>query len=243
MNIQPIILAAGKGKRMGNPDLPKVLTPLRGKPIVAHLLEVLAKGSFMPAALVVGHRHELVEEALGDSYRYIMQPELLGTGDAIKCCQAALQGTADAYLVMNGDHPLFSLATIEQLVAQHERDGAVMSLATVKTDQEAFANFGRIIRNSDGEIEAIREQKDSSEAELSLHEYNPALYCLSDAWLWPALAQITPENAQHEFYLTDLLQIAVEQGRKVGSITIERWQEALGINTPEQLAEVEKWMS
>lgn len=241
--VQPIILAGGQGTRMNNPEVPKPLVPLKGRPIISYLLDTIESDGFMPPALVVGYRHEKVRETFGAArYTYIYQAEQLGTGHAVAICEAELAGKADLYLVMNGDHPLWTIETMKRLVAEHETKGATVSMVTLTTDNEAFYNFGRIIRGADGKIEAIREVKDCTEEEKKIKEVNPALYCFDGDWLWSALKKINTENAQHEYYITDLLEIAVNEGEPMATVEASSWQETLGINTSEQLEEVEKWM-
>jgi bifunctional UDP-N-acetylglucosamine pyrophosphorylase/glucosamine-1-phosphate N-acetyltransferase len=143
---------------------------------------------------------------------------------------------------MCGDNPLLTMETMKRLVAEHDETGAVLSLATLHTDNPAFYNFGRIIRDENGHVAAIREYKDATEEEREIKEVNPGLYCFSDKWLWNALDKLNRANAQGEYYITDLLAIAIEEGQEVASVEMETWQETLGINTPEQLAEVEKWI-
>ena len=239
MKVQPIILAAGKGTRMGNPELPKVLFPLAGQPMIVHLLRTLNSCSFMAASIVVGYRQELVREALGGDYSYVVQREQLGTGHAIKVCQEALQGTAEAYLVLYGDQPLWSADTLQRLIASHEASGAVLTLGTVVTDHQSFKDFGRIIRDSEGVVVASRENKDCTEEDRLITEYNPSLYCFSDSWLWDALSEITPANTQGEYYLPDLISIALKNNLAINTYVVPDWQETLGVNTPEQLAVVE----
>ena len=229
---------------MNNPDIPKVLIPLKGRPIISYLLDTIEQDGFLAPVLVVGYHHEKIEEYFGaDQYRYVLQEQQLGTGHAVAVCEQMLKGTADLFLVMNGDHPLWTAETMQRLVNEHERTGAVVSLVTLTTDNEAFHNFGRIIRGEDGKIEAIREIKDCTEEQKQIKEVNPALYCFNDKWLWSALQKINTENAQHEYYITDLLAIAVEEGVPMASVEATNWQETLGINTPEQLEEVEKWVA
>lgn len=240
--VQPIILAAGKGTRMNNPDLPKVLVPLKGKPVISYILDTLAESSFQAPAIVVGYLEDKVRAALGPAYTYVTQAEQLGTGHAIAVCEEDLRGKSEVLLVMCGDMPLLTLEAMEQLVSEHQRSGAVLSLSTLHTDNPAFYNFGRIIRDENGNVAAIREYKDASEEERAIKEVNPGLYCFSDAWVWNALRKIDRANAQGEYYITDLLAIAVEEGQTVASVEMDSWQQTLGINTPEQLAEVEKWI-
>lgn len=236
--VQPIILAAGKGSRMGNPELPKVLIDLNGKPLIEYLLDTLTDQEFKPAALVVGYKQEQVKEALGNKYRYITQEEQLGTGHALKVCEESLKGTALYYLLAYGDTPLLSIQTLRRLVTIHEATESVLSMVTFKSDREMFYNFGRIIRDAQGKVVAIREYKDCTPEEKEIKEYNPGFYCFSDGWLWEALKKIKPVNAQGEYYLTDLVAIAVGEGRTIPTIEAESWVEAAGVNTPEQLEEV-----
>ena len=242
MKIQPIILAAGKGTRMNNPDIPKILVPINNRPIISYLLERVKEGEFLSPTLVVGYQQEKVRQELGDEYTYVVQEEQLGTGHAVQVCESALRGTSDILLIMNGDHPLWTVETMRRLVTEHVVSGAVLSLATLETDHPAFHNFGRIIRNEEGIIVGIREYKDCTEEERQIKEVNPSLFCINDTWLWDALKKIDRGNVQGEYYITDLLAIAVEEGKHIGSVKASTWQETLGINTPEQLQEVEKWI-
>jgi bifunctional UDP-N-acetylglucosamine pyrophosphorylase/glucosamine-1-phosphate N-acetyltransferase len=242
MKIQPIILAAGKGTRMGNPDLPKVLTPLNGRPIISYLLESIEKAGFLPPALVVGFHQELVRQELGDAYTYIVQEQQLGTGHAVKSCRSALEGTADAFIIIYGDQPLWTAQTMSRLVEEHEKSGGNLSLVTLMTDRAGFVDFGRIIRDDEGKVIANREYKDCTEEEKQIQEYNPSMYCASDAWLWNALDKLSTENVQKEYYLTELLEIAVKEGERVADVQTTDPVEALGANTPEQLAEVARYV-
>jgi len=242
MRIQPIILAAGKGTRMGNPDLPKVLQPLKGKPLISYLLKTLDQTPFLKPALVVGFRHELVREAVGPDYRYIHQEEQRGTADAILCCAKELQGTADAFLIMCGDQPLWKAVTIENLVAKHEEEKAVLSLATVVSNYPSFEAFGRILRSPEGALIGMREFKNCTPEEKAINEYNPSLFCCSDSWLWDALRRVQPSAPSNEYYFTDIVSFAVEEHRKVATSSVVDWQETLGVNTPDQLAEVSSYL-
>jgi bifunctional UDP-N-acetylglucosamine pyrophosphorylase/glucosamine-1-phosphate N-acetyltransferase len=227
---------------MENPDLPKVLVPLKGRPILSYLLDTVATAGFLPPALVVGYKQELVRKEFGEEYTYIVQDEQLGTGHAVMVCKELLQGKADMYIIMYGDQPLWTVETMQELVAEHIHTGVDFSLATVISNDPTFYNFGRIIRGEGGAIEGIREYKDCSEDEKKITEYNPSMYCCADLWMWDALKQIHTENVQHEYYLTDLLSIAINDNKKVAIVQAKKWQEALGINTLEQLHEVEKYI-
>ncbi len=242
MRIQPIILAAGKGTRMGNPDLPKVLIEVKGRPIISYLIDSVKNTGFLKPVLVIGYHQDKVREALGDSCRYIVQEEQLGTGHAVLACQKELEGTADVYIIMYGDHALWTTTTMCCLADEHQETGATLSLVTLRSKEEEFFNFGRILRDAEGTITGIRELKDCTEEEKAIDEYNPGMYCVNDDWLWGALSSIKSENAQHEYYLTDLLEIAIREKKRIAWAHPENWQEAIGINTPQQLEEVGKYL-
>ena len=242
MRIQPIILAGGKGTRMGNPELPKVLTPLKGRPIMSYLLDNLAQADFMKPVLVVGYHQEKVRQEFGDDYTYILQEEQLGTGHAVEVCREQLEGTADIYIILFGDQPLWTKETMLSLAKEHEQKGVNFSLVTLRSEDPIFYNFGRIIRDNSGNMVAIREMKDCTEDEMKIHEYNPSMYCCTDNWMWDAIEKIKPNNVQNEYYLTDLLDISVSEGQKMGWVETQNAQEAMGINTPEQLEEVAQYL-
>ncbi len=238
--IQIVILAAGHGKRMGREDLPKVLVHLRGQPIISHLLKSLKEsGVDNRPVLVIGQKADQVKEALGEGYEYIIQEEQLGTGHALACTKDFLINKVDNIFVLYGDHPFVSALTIKALVSSHRTSGAEITMATVKVSdfedyRNSFYEFGRIVRNSFSSLEKIVESKDANENELKITEVNPGYYCFKAKWLWNNLAKLNNNNKQQEYYLTDLVGLAVSQGNKINTLEINSF-EALGINTPEQL--------
>lgn len=240
--IQPIILAGGYGRRMGDEDLPKVMVKLRDKPMLQYLIESFRQTPFRPPVIVVGYQKEKIYAHFGpESYTYVPCTQLLGTGDAVKQCRSFCQGKAKTFLVAYGDHPLWTSMTMVKLATSHLQGGRVLTLATVQApgSNPHFSHYGRILRAQDGKLQAIREQKDCSPAELLIEEYNPGLYCFEDSWLWEALEKIQPNNSKGEYYLTDLIAIAISEGKKVNSYLVEDWRETLGVNTPEQLRALE----
>lgn len=242
-----IVLAGGLGKRMGG-DLPKVLTPLNNTPIIRYLVTELAKLELaFPPTIVVGAKAEMVREYLGEGYHYVKQEEQLGTGHAVGCARRELEGTADTIVTLYGDHPLVTAAMVERLVARHREEQATMTLGVVRVPdfndwRQALTNFGRVVRNADGSVGRIVEVKDATEEEKQITEVNPSYFCFSASWLWENITKLANTNAQQEYYLTDLLKAAFDQGCKVATIEIEP-QEALGINTPQELAKVAEFMS
>jgi bifunctional UDP-N-acetylglucosamine pyrophosphorylase/glucosamine-1-phosphate N-acetyltransferase len=242
MNVRIVVLAAGKGKRMGI-DIPKVLVPLKGEPVLYHILRSIRAAGIDPKPiLVVGENKPLVEASLregGFDVEYAVQAEQLGTGHAVRTAEGAV-GSAEAVLVLYGDHPFVSPATIQNIVRLHEEGLATLTLATlIVPDFEgwrvSFADFGRIIRSADGRINRIVEKKDGTPEELAVRELNPAYFCFNGPWLWQSLAKLKNENAQGEYYLTDLVKLAMQEGVKISSLVIDP-HEGAGINTQEHLA-------
>jgi bifunctional UDP-N-acetylglucosamine pyrophosphorylase/glucosamine-1-phosphate N-acetyltransferase len=242
---QIVILAAGKGTRMGS-DLPKVLHPVQGVPIIEHILRNTRSLVEKPV-VVVGHGREQVMAALGDRVNYVHQAEQLGTGHAVRCARETLQALGvTRVLVTPGDHPLISTATFERMLSTLAETGATVVLASVVVpdfdgDSAQFAHFGRIVRGVDGAVDRIVEYKDATEAERAIREVNTSYYCFDAAWLWDALDRLSDDNAAHEYYLTDTVGLARDDGHTVAVYTIEDPIEGLGINTPEQLALIERY--
>ncbi|OHA26796.1 MAG: hypothetical protein A3C06_01510 [Candidatus Taylorbacteria bacterium RIFCSPHIGHO2_02_FULL_46_13] len=243
-SIKLIILAAGKGKRM-NSELPKVLLPLAGKPLLLHLLEAIkTSGLSKPIILVVGVASEDVKKIAGPEYQYVLQKEQLGTGHAVQCAESSLKDRAEHIMVLYGDHPLVDAETIRHIAQSHLSHHNPVTMATVQVDNfdgknENFKDYGRILRDKNGKIDRIVERKDATPEELNVTEVNPSYFCFNATWLWKNLKHLTQENAQHEYYLTSLPQMAHQNGENITTISINPIT-ALGANTPEQLAILEQ---
>lgn len=242
MDTRVIVLAAGKGTRMNgmNGGLPKVLTPFNGHPMIAYLLDaVRASGVDARPVIVVGHNADFLRNSLGAAYDYVHQPEQLGTGHAVRCAEAALAGNAKTVIVLYGDHPFVQPQTIANLRALHEREGRVLSMMTTVVEdfndwRSPFADFGRVLRDAAGNITGIVEVKDAVPDQLLIREVNPSFFCFAGSWLWKNLKKIDNNNAKREYYLTDLVRIAIDQGEEIASMDISPL-ESIGINTPEHL--------
>lgn len=240
---QVIILAAGKGTRMQS-DLPKTLHLAKGVPIIKRLLNNI-KYLFSDPAIVVGYRSNEIVSVLGDKYLYIHQDEQLGTGHALMCAKKVLaKKEYTNIIVIPGDHPLISEKTLRDLLVLHESEKAKLSLAVVsvpnfKGDFTSFFNCGRIMRNAKGEIIGIVECKDASEEQKKIREVNTSYYCFDTRWLWENIDKLENKNVAKEYYLTDMVKIACEQGEKISSFIIENAFEGLGVNNKEQLEKVE----
>lgn len=247
MHTRVIVLAAGKGTRM-QLDMPKVLVPLNGRPMILYLLDAIRGSGVDPRpVLVVGHQSARVREAVGEGVDYVEQKEQLGTGHAVLCAEKLLSGAADQVIVLYGDHPFVRPERIRELQALQKREQCPLALLTVVADdftgwRAPLADFSRIVRDASGRIIDDIQVKDATPAELRIREVNPALFCFSAAWLWPNLKKITKDNAAREYYLTDLTKIAIAEGACIASLSIDP-REAIGVNAPEHLAAAEKMIS
>ena len=244
-DIHVIILAGGKGTRM-NSELPKVLHSVKGKAIIHHVLEGIQSICPKPT-IIVGHQAELVKESTGNKYHYVFQAKQQGTGHAVSVARSELQNRRDIrhIVVIPGDAPLISAATLRDLVSKREASHAVMVLATIDVPNyegtySVYYNYGRIIRKPDKTLDRIIELKDARPDIRAMTEVNVGYYCFDPEWLWSKIDTIQNLNEAHELYLTDLLQFATSENMAVDVVRIGNVLEGLGINTPEQLALVEK---
>ncbi|OHA17805.1 MAG: hypothetical protein A2664_04355 [Candidatus Taylorbacteria bacterium RIFCSPHIGHO2_01_FULL_46_22b] len=245
--IQLVILAAGKGKRMQS-ELPKALLPLAGKPLLQHLLDAVDSSKLdVPPTLVVGVGSDQVKSVAGPRYQYVFQNEQLGTGHAVKITEELLKDKATHIMVLYGDHPLVDAETINKLGEAHLKGKTPITMATVhipdfESWREGFRDYGRVIRNTLGEIEKIVERKDASLQELLVREVNPSYFCFDANWLWENLKEIKNDNTQQEYYLTDLPSRAHKNGERITTVSIDPVA-ALGANTREQLTVLERILS
>lgn len=238
-----IILAAGKGTRMKS-ELPKVLHPVKGVPIIKRLLKNIAPICERPT-LVVGHKAEDVIASTNNEYHYIIQKEQLGTGHAVICAAQELKGKDFTnVIVLPGDHPLVSAKTLQSILDLHTQNQSTITLGTLiapnfEGDNSVFSHYGRIIRNAHGLVDKIVEYKDATEEERAVREVNMFYYCFNAQWLFENISKLTNNNASQEYYLTDMVKIANDQGKTVTAYPVENIAEGYGINTPEQLRMVE----
>jgi bifunctional UDP-N-acetylglucosamine pyrophosphorylase / glucosamine-1-phosphate N-acetyltransferase len=245
MTFKFIILAAGKGTRMRQ-ELPKPLTPIGGKPILQHLYEsIQASGIDGDPIVVIGSDQPRLCDGWNGTCEYVIQHEQLGTAHAVKACRDSVTN-ADAIIVLYGDHPFIAKEMLQHLTQLHEKTEGVLSMmtTTVSSFEEwpIYLHWGRIIRDKHKQIMAIREYKDALENEQAITEVNPALYCFDTKWLWDNIGQVKNTNAKGEYYLTDLVEIAVSQGHKIVSLNIPP-EEAVGINTQEEREIAEKLLA
>jgi bifunctional UDP-N-acetylglucosamine pyrophosphorylase / glucosamine-1-phosphate N-acetyltransferase len=235
MRLAVVILAAGQGTRLKS-DLPKVLHRLAGRPLIDYALEAAQAVSAEPPVVVVGHGAETVRAAVGGRGRCVLQAEQLGTAHAVRQAETELLGQCEAVVVTYGDMPLLRADTLRALVETQTLNSGPLTLATV--DAPLLKDFGRIVRDGAGQVQAIVEVAQASPSERALTEVNVGAYCFNAAWLWAALPQL-PLSPKGEYYLTDVVALANRQGGPVAAVRLDDVAEALGVNTRTQLAEAE----
>lgn len=233
-----IILAAGQGKRM-NSELPKVLHPLAGRPMIQYVLDAARALNPSRLVVVVGHGGEQVRAALDPNLVFVKQTRRLGTGHAVMQAQAVL----DDYhhiLVLYGDMPLLQPVTLQSLWSRYQEGNSPLCMLIV-TDENP-RGFGRVIRDQAGRVQAIVEEAECTPEQLAIRELNAGVYCFEAGWLWshlPHLPLHADKGDEGEYFLTDLVGTAVAQGFDIPYLIIDDPSEALGVNDPEHLAEAE----
>ena len=237
-NLAAVILAAGKGTRMKS-DLPKVFHEILGEPMLSYVIRAVQKLKPQKILIVVGHQRELIMDYYKDwPVEFVVQAEQLGTGHAVQQTAAALSGFTGAVLVLAGDVPLLKPATLTALVAFHNSHKAAATDLTAELPDAG--SYGRIVRGEGGSLLKIVEKKDASPAELAIGEFNTGTFCFDAGALFAALKEVRAENSQKEYYLTDTIEILRRQGLPVQAYKTADAGETLGINTCDELVEIEK---
>ncbi|PKO15892.1 MAG: UDP-N-acetylglucosamine diphosphorylase/glucosamine-1-phosphate N-acetyltransferase [Chloroflexi bacterium HGW-Chloroflexi-10] len=238
MKVSSIILAAGKGTRMKS-AYPKVLHKICGRPLLQYAVDAVTALGVEQPVVVVGHGADVVRSTLGDQVLYAEQEQQLGTGHAVLSAQIAIPEDADLVLVTSGDMPLFTPETLKALLETQIRNSGPMTILTVVAIDPR--GFGRIVRGVDGSVQAIVEEAQASPEILAIRELNVGAYCFQARWLWDALRRI-PLSPKGEYYLTDVVGLAVADGQRVEAIAVQDERETMGINTRIHLAEAEAVM-
>lgn len=228
-----IILAAGRSTRMRS-KMPKMLHPLCGLPMTAHVIRACLSAGVERIVVVVGHEAEAVKMGLGGNVEYALQAQQRGTGDAVKAAHNLLGDWPGAILVLAGDVPLLRGETLASLRAHHTQSGAGVTLLTAFMDDPA--GYGRVVRDAAGQVTGIVEHKDANDAQRRIKEWNPSLYAFRGKSLWAALQQVQPANAQGEYYLTDTVGVLARQGERIEALAVDDARDALGVNTRVELA-------
>jgi bifunctional UDP-N-acetylglucosamine pyrophosphorylase/glucosamine-1-phosphate N-acetyltransferase len=234
-----VVLAAGLGKRMKS-KLHKVLHPVCGKPMVGHVLDAVAEAGCGRTIVVVGHGADKVQAYVGERAECVLQAEQLGTGHAVLQAEKLIGGEDGTTVVVYGDTPLIRPETIRAMLEAHEASGAAATLMTAVVPDPT--GLGRIIRGEGGDVERIVEQKDCSPDELKVTEINAGTYCFDNRKLFDALGKVKNENAQNEYFLTDVIGILHEAGETIAAYRTPDPAEAAGVNDRIALAEAERLM-
>ncbi|MEG0694129.1 MAG: bifunctional UDP-N-acetylglucosamine diphosphorylase/glucosamine-1-phosphate N-acetyltransferase GlmU [Erysipelotrichaceae bacterium] len=231
-----IILAAGKGTRMKS-AFNKVMHPVSNKPMISHIVTNLKKAGVSKIVVVVGYESDSVKELLKDEVSYALQEPQLGTGHAVQQA-SALEGLGGDTLVLNGDGPLIQPETIQAAFKANEESSMVVLTSILKDG----AHYGRIVRDEQGNVVKIVEAKDCTQAELEIKEINTGLFCFKNKLLFDGLKEIKNDNAQHEYYLTDLVEIFNKHQQKVKAMIVKDADELMGVNDRVDLAKANAWL-
>lgn len=237
--LRAVILAAGKGTRMRS-KLPKVLHKVGGKPMLQHVLDAADVAGAAEKIVIVGHEAELVEAMVGEQGKIVLQAEQLGTGHAVMQTQDALADFKGTVMILCGDTPLLDGAELKKFYEAHVQSGAAATVLTAHMDNPF--GYGRIVRDAEGNVQGIVEEKDADAQQKLIKEVNTGIYCLECPLMFEVLSTLTCDNAQGEYYLTDVLTKLNAAGRKVGGVVTEDSDMVMGINSRRQLAEAESVM-
>lgn len=240
-SLAAVILAAGQGKRMQS-DLPKVLHAVGGRAMVLHVVDAVTAVGASPVIVVTGYQAERVEAVCaGAGVEFARQTEQLGTGHAVMQTEPQLAGMDGTIVVLNGDVPGLRPRTIREFVAYHASQQATATVLTATLDDPT--GYGRIVRADDGRLLRIVEDRDATPEERTIREINSGLFCFSAAELFPALKRVTRRNSQNEYYLTDVIGLLATEGRTVAAYCIEDAREVAGVNNPDELDAVRRFVS
>jgi UDP-N-acetylglucosamine pyrophosphorylase len=234
--IAAVIMAAGQGKRMKDPSRAKVMYELNGKPMIHYVVDLAGELGATKIVVIAGHQRQIVIDYLAKSHPSVscaVQEPQLGTGHAVMQSATALGDFTGDVLVLSGDVPLLTKCTMEDLLHHHFDTGAVATILTSKMQDPT--GYGRIVRNSDGTVKKIVEHRDASEEERKISEINSGIYVFDKEKLFDGLNHITPNNAQNEYYLTDVFEYFWQHQWTVSALVAGHEDEIHGINTFDQL--------
>jgi bifunctional UDP-N-acetylglucosamine pyrophosphorylase/glucosamine-1-phosphate N-acetyltransferase len=237
-DLDVVILAAGLGTRMKSATI-KILHRAAGKPIIDYVLDLAAEVGGSSPVVIVGHQREAVQKSIGDRARFAVQEQQLGTGHAVLQAAEELEGSVKGrkILILSGDVPLTRPDTLRRLLEQHDRENNALTVLTMKPAEPGM--YGRIVRDSDGSVTRIVEAKDANEGEKDIDEVNAGIYVFDGEHLFDNLRNLSTDNSQGEYYLTDLIAVLRQAGKRVGAHVAVDPIEALGVNSRAELATVE----
>lgn len=220
---------------------PKAAVPIGGRPMAARIVDALRAAGASRIIAVVGHRADDVRAAIGEDVKYVVQEEQLGTGHATRCAQRVMQSYEGPVLVTYADVPLLPKGEIERLIAHHVETGAAATLLTAIFEDPG--TLGRIVRAPDGRVRGIVEARDATKEELAIKEINVGVYCFEASLMFEALGEITNDNAQRQFYLTDTIRILVRDKQRVEALTLKSSHSGMGVDTDEDLARAQRYLT
>lgn len=240
MEFYALILAAGKGTRMKDEampaEFPKVLRQVCGRPMIDYVIGALKSSDISDINIIVGFGADYVREALGENWTYIIQDKQMGSGHAVLCAKDALGSRKGYVIVMCGDSPLFTSKTLSELKEKHASSGAAITMVSAFLDNPT--GYGRIKRNEFDAITGVVEEKCASVDEKSIQEINGGAYVFDSEWLWDNI-ELMQRNEAGELNLTDMVRVAVSQGRKVEAVKAGQ-EEVMGANSPTDLLKLEE---
>lgn len=239
MKLAAVILAAGQGIRMKS-DLPKVLHPLAGRPLVTYAVETARALTGTEPVLVVERGAKAVRETVGDAVVFVEQAERLGTGHAVLQTQEVLRGQSDLVLVTYADMPLLTVETLRRLVKRQQENSGPITILTLM--HENPRGFGRVVRDESHAVIQVVEEAVATPEQLAIRELNAGVYCFDADWLWANVDRIPPSLPKQEYYLPDLIGMAIAERLRVEAVVAEDATETIGINTRVHLAEAESML-
>jgi UDP-N-acetylglucosamine diphosphorylase/glucosamine-1-phosphate N-acetyltransferase len=239
-HVSAVILAAGMGKRMKS-DLPKVLHAVGERPMLLHVIDAVKAVGAAPIVVITGYQAERVEAVCaGTGVIFARQDQQLGTGHAVMQAEPALAALGGTVVVLNGDVPGLRPQTIRAFIAHHDGEHAVATVLTAMLDDPT--GYGRIVRDANGNLLRIVEEKDASESERAIREINSGLFCFETAELFPALKRVDRRNSQNEYYITDVIGYLAAEGKRVVAWCIDDAREVAGVNNPDELDAVRRFV-
>lgn len=239
MNLAAVILAAGQGTRMKS-KAPKVLFPIAGRPMIQYAVNAVHSIGSARTVIVVGHEGDQVRQAVAGQAEFVEQSQQKGTGHAVLQARDILVGAADTVMVTYGDMPLLRTETLRRLADLHTATRATVTMLTIHSDNPM--GFGRILRDGQGRVIGIIEESEATPEQLAIRELNCGVYCFQGDWLWKSLPELKPSKVKQEYFLTDLIGLAVEGRCEIQALTTVDSAEVIGINTRAHLAQAEKIM-
>ena len=239
-NVAAAILAAGLGKRMHS-DMPKALIELGGRPVVQHVLDSVVAAGVDNIVVVIGHKGELVQQALGHGVSCAVQESQRGTADALMCARGVLREFRGHLLALYCDVPFVPPVLLRRLIHECTAHGAAAAMVTVELDDPGA--YGRVIRDDQGHVVGITEAAGADPSELAIKEINAGIYCFQAPLVFDIVSEIEPDLVKQELYLTDAIGILARKGYPISVVKVDDPAVVMGINTPEELAEAERALS